>query len=191
MALFPLGILSAAGAGGGAALSDYELIETQILGSNQASVVFSSLGTYSSTYKHLQIRATVRDNRSGFPGSILYIRMNGDTGSNYAAHQLRGTGSAVESYSQGTPTASPFVSETVGPTGTANAYAGVVIDLLDVYSTTKNKTYRALGGFAQSINIINIGSGMRMNTEAISSITLFGAGDLVTGSRFSLYGIKG
>jgi hypothetical protein len=53
---FPLGILSAAGAGGGVA-GDYELISSEILGTTAASVTFSSLGDYSSTYKHLQIRA--------------------------------------------------------------------------------------------------------------------------------------
>ena len=189
MALFPLGILSAAGAGGVAG-SDFELIETQILGSSQAGVTFSSLGTYSSTYKHLQIRATVRDNRSGFPASILYARLNGDTGSNYASQGLRGTGSAVETFSFGTSSTLPWVSEIVGPTGTTNAYAGVVMDILDAYSTSKNKTWRSLGGMAQETPIINIVSGLRMNTEAISSITLLGAGDFVAGSRFSLYGVK-
>jgi hypothetical protein len=189
MALFPLGILSAAGAGGVA--GDYELIETNILGSNQASIVFSSLGTYSSTYKHLQIRATVRDTRSGESASILYARLNGDTGSNYASHLLRGTGSAVQSFSLGASTSFAWASEIVGATGTTNAYAGIVIDILDAYSTSKNKTWRTLGGMAQATNIINLVSGFRMNTEAISSITLLGAGDLVAGSRFSLYGIKG
>jgi hypothetical protein len=50
---FPLGILSAAGAGGGVA-GDYELISSEILGTTAASVTFSSLGDYAppiSTYK--------------------------------------------------------------------------------------------------------------------------------------------
>jgi hypothetical protein len=69
---FPLGILSAAGAGGGGPLaSDYELISTQILTSPQSSITFSSLGTYSSTYKHLQVRAVARSTRCYYKHGVL------------------------------------------------------------------------------------------------------------------------
>lgn len=45
---FPLGILSAAGAGGVVA-GDYELISTQILAATTNSVTFTSLGDFAST----------------------------------------------------------------------------------------------------------------------------------------------
>jgi hypothetical protein len=84
MSLFPLGILSAAGAGGVGAT--YELIESQILGSNQSSITFSSLATYASTYKHLQIRAAGKGSGNSFEETNVNLRFNGDTGSNYSAH---------------------------------------------------------------------------------------------------------
>jgi hypothetical protein len=78
--LIPFGILSAAGAGGG-----YELIETQILGSDAASVTFSSLGSYSSVYKHLQLRWTARTTRVATETQI-FLRTNSNNSANYSSH---------------------------------------------------------------------------------------------------------
>jgi hypothetical protein len=193
MALFPLGILSAAGAGGVVA-EDYELIETQILGSSQASVTFSSLGTYSSTYKHLQIRATVRDSFTGADTARLGMRFNGDSSANMVAHGLFSRGSSVVSFGVTGDTAIRIVQDT--PTAsfvTANTFAGVVIDILDPFSTTKFKTVRSMAGFSANHNFIGLGSGLWRDTSSTTSLTLLSVSGtlLLTGSRFSLYGIKG
>jgi hypothetical protein len=189
MTLSALGIFSAAGAGG---VGDYELIESQILGSAASSVTFSSLGTYSSTYKHLQIRTAVRSDRAGQPNSGLFMRLNADTGNNYAVHWLIGNGSAVSSAastSRSTTVALPLPAATA----TANAFGGGVIDILDAYSSTKNKTIRSLGGVASSFNELQMASGLWLNTASITSITFVTilSDQFVAGSRFSLYGIKG
>jgi hypothetical protein len=189
--LIPLGILASAG---GIPTGDYELIESTVLTSAQASVTFSNLGDYSSTYKHLQIRATARTT-SGDNYVGLMVAVNGDTGSNYAEHFLY---SNVNSVTSGAATSK--VRMNLGwPPGTpinASAYAGAVIDLLDAYSTTKNKTFRALGGFAGTTggnnSFIALNSGAWFNTSSVTSLTLsLSGGNLVAGSRFSLYGIKG
>jgi hypothetical protein len=191
MALFPLGILSAAGAGGGAALSDYELIETQILGSNQASVIFSSLGTYSSTYKHLQIRLLGRQTLAAGGQGDIYVRFNADSSSNYARHFLSGNGSSVTSGATANNSfalggQAPYNNETTG------AFGGSVIDILDAYSTTKNKTTRTFTGQASTNSSVNLSSGVWRNTASITSLTLFPQnGSHSANSRFSLYGIKG
>jgi hypothetical protein len=188
---FPLGILSAAGAGGAAFSSDYELIETQILGSNQASVIFSSLGTYSSTYKHLQIRLLGRQTLAAGGQGDIYVRFNADSSSNYARHFLQGNGSTVTSGATANNSfalggQAPYNNETTG------AFGGSVIDILDAYSTTKNKTIRALSGsHSSNAPVIQIASGHWRNTASITSITLSLFDIWLTGSRFSLYGIKG
>jgi hypothetical protein len=186
MALFPLGILSAAGAGGVAFDSDFELIETSIVsGSSTASVVFSSLGTYSSTYKHLQIRGTAKTNQ-GAIFDLIKVQLNGDTGNNYARHALLGNGSSVSSNGI---SSSGFVNFAAQGNSDANVFGGFVFDILDAYSTTKNKTTRVLAGVTE----IRLSSGLWMNTASITSIELspeFGS-LLIAGSRFSLYGIKG
>jgi hypothetical protein len=188
MALFPLGILSAAG--GGAAAGDYELIQTQIIsGSSTTSVVFSNLNNFSSTYKHLQIRASVSHTGSG--GNAMDLRINGDTGSNYAWHQLFGGGSSVISSGLASQT---LIRDAIvfGQNNSNTSFSGAVIDILDCYSTTKNKTIRSLGGMPATNSIIQLGSGVRLNTEAVSSINLFiQANALGANSRLSLYGIRG
>ena len=187
MALFPLGILSAAGAGG--VQGDYELIETNILGSNQASIVFSNLGTYSSTYKHLQIRFTARSTLADTAES-LSVRVNGVSTSSYSQHRLFGTGSSVISSAESSITLfrMGFISSA---TATANSFGAGVIDILDPYSTTKNKTFRSLGGVV--LGAVALSSGAFLSTAAVSSITITSetGANFVTGSRFSIYGIRG
>ena len=189
MTLSALGIFSAAGAGGGAAFaSDYELIETQILGTATPSITFSSLSTYSSTYKHLQIRAAVGHTNAG-SGNALYFRLNGDTGTNYSYHEMGGNGSSV--YSTGAANTNSPLAVALRQPLSNTAFGGGVIDFLDAYSTTKNKTVRSLNGAQSTDSIIILSSGVRLNTEAISSITLFvPSGNISVNSRFSIYGIK-
>ena len=69
----------------------------------------------------------------------------------------------------------------------------MVVDILDINSTTKNKTMRSLGGMAFSYgNWIELASAARFETNAITSIEVIGnAGNLGSGTRISLYGIKG
>jgi hypothetical protein len=187
--LIPFGILSAAGAG---VEGDFELIESEILGSAASSVTFSNLGTYSSTYKHLQLRATVRSDRSGLTLDFGKITFNGDSSSVYTTHQLYGDGSTVQSFAGINQAWTNFV-RTTGATAPANAFGAGVVDILDAYSTTKFKTIRNLGGVGASGGEINLASGLWRSTNSITSMTIAvgGGTNWLTGSRFSLYGIRG
>jgi hypothetical protein len=188
MTLSALGIFSAAGAGG--VQGDYELISTTLISSNTPTVSFSSLGTYSSTYKHLQLRIVARTDRPSEPGDVLLVRLNGDTGSNYAYHNLSGNGSSVGSGNASSQT-EIWTWRIAGSTATANSFGGMVMDLLDVYAT-KNKTIRALSGMTGGLNEIFLNSGLWNNTASLTTISLDQIGsNFVAGSRFSLYGIRG
>jgi hypothetical protein len=186
--LIPLGFL--AGSGGGVD-TDFELIETSIVsGSSTGSIVFSNLGDFASTYKHLQLRGAAKtNNASNF--DLIRVRFNGDTGNNYARHALLGNGSTASS---GGVATTSFVNFATAGNTTANVFGGFVFDVLDAYSTSKNKTTRALAGVAPSTDAeIRLSSGLWMNTGSITSLTVspeFGS-LLIAGSRFSLYGIKG
>jgi hypothetical protein len=180
MTLSALGIFSAAGAGGGVA-GTYELIETVILGTDQASITFSNLGTYSSTYKHLQIRGAMKATSA----VAAFMRFNGDTGNNYSWHYLEGNGGNVVSGASTTTNGMVF---TNWPSSGASTLAnGIVCDILDPYSTTKNKTTRNLNGR----QYIQLYSGNWRSTDSVTSITVFAASDFTTGSRLSIYGLKG
>jgi hypothetical protein len=186
--LIPFGILSAAGAAA-APTGAYELIQTFTVGTAAADITFSSLGTYSSTYKHLQLRIVARSTRAAADDAIV-IQLNGDTGANYAWHQVLGNGSSVSS-TNATSVAVPRLGVVPANSATANDFGALVVDLLDPYSTTKNKTIRSFVGFASTW--IALHSVLHMSTSAISSIRLLSgfSGNIAVGSRLSLYGIRG
>ena len=182
----PLGILAqfrpsvAAGA--------FDLLETQVLTSNQASVTFSGLAAYAANYRHLQIRLLGRDAGTGGFSSIG-IRFNGDSSNIYARHELTGNGSSVSSAANSSETQG-FLGRFTHAGSAANSYAPMVIDLLDAYAS-KNKTVRVLGGQTQdSVYLI---STLWASTASLTSLSIqsrLGV-DIVAGSRFSLYGVKG
>jgi hypothetical protein len=177
--LIPFGILSAAGIS-----SDYELIESQILGSSAASITFTGLGSYSGFYRHLQIRFAAQTNRAS-GGDGVRMRINGDTGANYSWHEFYATPPTITS---GAATGQTYIQSPMLASGSyPNQFTPGVIDFLDAYSTTKNKTIRQLS------TDIRLTSGAWYNTAAMTSVTFFPqiAAGFQTGSRFSLYGIKG
>ncbi|CAB4157159.1 hypothetical protein UFOVP692_3 [uncultured Caudovirales phage] len=185
MTLSALGIFSAAGAGG-ALVSDYELIETQILGSGQSAITFSSLGTYSSTYKHLQIRSASLVNAG--TSNLAILRFNGDTGNSYVSHYLEGNGSSVGS-NWSTLTSSIYYG--FWGTGSTTAVHGAVVDIIDPYSTSKNKTIRSLNGNTNAGSpLATLYSGVWISTASTTSLTISSPSNFLTGSRFSLYGLK-
>lgn len=196
MTLSALGIFSAAGAGGAPDLpSDYVLINTQILGTAQSSITFNVSGL-GSTYRHLQIRAVARDTATNESRSVA-LRFNGDTGTNYNSHLLIGINlGSNQLYSEGAANTTSLRAGTIpGNQQNANVYGSLIVDLLDPFSTTKNKTGRTFGGFFNTANpyLFEIGtySGAWRNTSAITSIEMLGGTSFMAGSRFSIYGIRG
>jgi hypothetical protein len=190
--LIPFGVLSAA-AFAPVALSDYELIASEILTANQASITFGNLGDYSSTYKHLQVRITGRltSNQSG-GGGFSRLRFNGDSSTSYRAHNLYGDGSSVTSNASAAA-GEIGLNRLPDSAATASAFGAIVIDILDAYSTSKNTTTRQMAGYANNTPYIWFSSGAYFKTDALTSIFLEPGvgGNYATGSRFSLYGIKG
>jgi hypothetical protein len=189
MSRLAFGIFSAASAD----LPAYELIESTILGSNTASVTFSGLGAYASTYKHLQIRVVARTTRNDSGEDGLSIRLNGNTGTNYSSHALYGQGTTVNSNS-GVSQTRLTGGQIAGNTVVTGAFAASVFDLTDVYAT-KNKTLRSLNGSAVSTGAqwIRLVSGLFNNTSSLTTVLLFPeiGPNFLAGSRFSIYGIKG
>jgi hypothetical protein len=197
--LIPLGILASSGGAAGS----YELIETVSLSSGQSSVTFSSLDTYNTTYQHLQVRASARMSVAS-NGTTGNLRLNGDTGANYARHYLQGTGSAVQSDAVTSNSYMYNLYAINAANDVSNSFTAIVVDILDPFETTKNTTVRALSGVPGNENRIRLGSGLWMNTASVTSITFIsdqggtsltfveeGGANFVQYSRFSLYGIKG
>ena len=173
------------GAGGAGAVGDYDSIQTVTLGSNAASISFSSIP---STYKHLQIRGNL--NNTGTDAAL--VTFNSDTGSNYARHRIAGNGSTTNAAGQASQT-NFYINSLMGFFATASVFSPVILDVLDYKETTKYKTARSLTGSEDnSVGGVEMDSGLWQNTAAISTITFTAAsGNWLAGSTLALYGIKG
>lgn len=168
---------------------NFESIATVIVGSGGSSYVeFTSIPA---TYAHLQIRAIVRSDRN--TGDALNLRLNGDTGSNYAYHHLYGNGSSAGAASGTSSTAIEAWANIANNSDTANTFAGGVVDILDYADTSKYTTVRSLQGTdTNGAGHIYLSSGLWMNTAAISTIRFYvayGTG-VMQYTKFALYGIR-
>ena len=184
-----LGIIASSGAAAGAATS-YESIATVPVGAGgSASVSFTSIP---STYTHLQIRGIARTTASLSDGDYATIRLNSDSSSNYASHQLVGTGSAVNIVIA-VPATEGYIQRFGTATQSSNVFGANVLDILDYKDTNKFKTLRFLGGMDGNGNgWLVFGSSLWRSTSAITSIVIAGgSGNFVQYSQFALYGIKG
>jgi hypothetical protein len=170
--------------------SSFVLLETVTLTSAQASVEFANLNTkYGSTYQHLQIRMVGRTTRAVSEDGAPIMYFNSDTSSSYRSHYLVGTGSSVVSYDNGT---NMGLGSYPGNSAGANQFLGSVIDILDPFETTKNKTIRVLAGLAGSFNSVRLNSAAWFSTSALTTITInANSGSWATGTRISIYGLKG
>ena len=173
--------------------SSYDLLETTILTSSQASVTFDVTGL-GSTYQHLQIRMVARSDEAGSSNlRDLRIQANADTGSNYSAHVLRGDGAGVYSNAATSQTSvATAMAMLPRPSNPTTQFGAAVIDVLDAFSSSKYSTFRILAGAKpDGEDQIWLGSGLWMNTAALTEIKLFAnSGNFGSNSRFSLYGLK-
>ena len=162
--------------------TSFESIATVVGDGTSTTLTFSSIP---STYKHLQIRGISNDNN----GSQVKIRFNSDTGTNYAYHYISGNGTSVTP--DGIASAS-WMSYMAFASGNTNVMGTSVIDVLDYSSITKNKTVRSFQGYdANGSGSIYSSSGLWINTNAVTSISLISSFAFLSSSKFSLYGITG
>ena len=158
----------------------YTLIASNTLSSAAATVTFSSIpATYIDLVLVINYGVT----------SNLYaprIRFNSDTGANYSDTIVSGNGTTATSERH-----SGATSISGSSTGVTNILLQNVstLSVMDYSNTT---TYKTLTGRNSAPgNEASAFVGLWRNTSAINSITiLVGAGDLMSGSTFKLYGIE-
>jgi len=161
-----------------AAGSTYTPIATTTLGSNQTSVTFSSLGSYTDI-----IAIT---NVSGNDGAIC-IRFNGAT-SNYSYTNLRGNGSTASS---SRVTSATYIGSTSNLSVTAGSLQTAIWNIQNYRNTSTYKTVLFRDGMAS--HITGTVAGLWSSYSAITSISFspeFGSNVFYTGSTFTLYGIQ-
>lgn len=160
--------------------STYEKIEAKSLGSNTTSVTFSSIPN---TYTDLVLIANTRLVSSG-SGTNYLVTFNGDSGSNYSITYLTGNGSSASSGRASNQTA---MDTAYMP---SNSALGVIKYSINNYAnTTTYKTLLSRSDQADSGVFAYVG--LWRNTAAITSMTIAGgASNILSGSTFTLYGIK-
>lgn len=174
----------------------FESIATITVTSNQSNVKFENIP---STYAHLQIRGLSRSDYPTGNYTSTYIRLNSDSGNNYAAHYLAGNGASASSYAW-TTTDAIYGSFNTTTNALSNNFSAYIIDILDYANTNKYKTVRVLNGYENNNNgstdfnkgIIVLSSGLWQNTNAVNSVTLSTSPgyNWTTNTTFALYGIR-
>ena len=175
-----LGIMDGAG---GAAGGSFEPIATATP-SGTSTVTFSGIP---STYKHLQLRMSVRTSGSGQP---IYIRMNNVSTSTYRTHFLAGDGSSAFA---GSNQDTGWLTEYYNGADPTNPFVAIC-DLQDYASTTKNKVIRSFSGIDENgSGQVWLSSGLLVDTSAITRLDclILSAQTYASGTTISLYGIQG
>jgi hypothetical protein len=159
----------------------YDPIATQTLGSSAATVTFSSIPQ---TYTDLVVVL----NATSSTTANSYVRLNGDSGTNYSWTAFYGDGAAVGA-DKANNTANGVLMDYYGyPTATVRN--AVVMQFSNYSNTTANKTI--LSRANQASSGVDAIISMWRNTAAITSLTFRFTGSQTwsTGSTFTLYGIK-
>jgi hypothetical protein len=186
----PLGIFATAGAGGGAAAA-YEQIATLTGTGSSGTIIFSSIPQ---TYKHLQIRTTMRCTNANIRNNI-FINYNGDGSSIYSRHFLLGRIGNDWMSSNVINTSTYQIANSVpGTSAPSDIHSAMVIDIADYSATTKNKTTRTMATlvYPSSQAQVELSSCVYRTNSATSTIQIIVENaSFTTSSNFVLYGIRG
>lgn len=159
------------------------LIAEQVLVSDATTVTFSSIP---GTYRHLRLIAAGRITQATTE-DYVYIRFNGDSGSNY--DEIRSNNGSFGQSSAQTKARIGDFPGTSAPSGSAGQFEL----LIPAYAlTTFHKTVRSNSGVwdQSSTGVMNEFFARWRDTSAIATIELsLGSGDFLAGSIFSLYGM--
>lgn len=163
----------------------YEPIATQTLGSAAATVTFSSI---SGNYTDLILVCAARSATASTSDTYL-MTFNGLTTSIYSRTRLLGTGSAASSAGR---TSAPNI-DFEGLAGNTSASGTFTIGKVQVQNYSSSTTYKtSLIRGDDANNYVLATAGLFASTAAITSISLAtsSTSNFMTGSTFTLYGIK-
>jgi len=173
----------------------FESIQTIYLASSsQLTLTFSSIPA---TFKHLQLRCSLRSERTNDFGSTFRIRFNGDTGNNTIYNRLQNNGSGAATGFIAFPDQFAYIyngciSNQSAPT---SFFSPMVIDIYNYSSSSIYKVYDSISGIPHSSTNQRSGKGMgawASNTPINSlSFTTDDGSNFSQYSHIGLYGIKG
>jgi hypothetical protein len=173
----------------------YESIQTIYLSSgSQLTLSFSSIPA---TFKHLQLRCSLRSLRTNDIASTFRIRFNGDTGNNTIYNRLMNNGSGAATGFIAFPDQLVYIynaciSNQSAPT---SFFSPLVVDIYNYSSSSIYKVYDSISGIPYASTDQRTGKGMGAwaSTTAINSLefTTDDGSNFAQYSHIGLYGIKG
>ena len=172
--------------------ASYESIATYTTTAGQSVVTFNSIPQ---TYKHLQVRMTLRSQAPGVLDS-LQATFNNDSGSNYNILNFRLNNAAWGYNNYNSSSYLRMVNLVSGAGASSGASIGMaILDVFDYTNSSSYKTGRYYGGTNNSTstnNFVSTGTYSYTSTTAISRMDLIPSNAaFAAGSTISLYGIKG
>lgn len=162
-------------------------IESQTLGSSQASVTLGSGGTIPQTFKTLKLVMSARSDRAAVPDG-LKISFNGST-SSFTYREISGNGATASS----TNAATGWSGNIDAASATASTFGNLEITIPN-YAGSTNKPFSTDAVMENNATTAyqNFVASLWSNTAAITSvgITSDNSANFVSGSTFTLYGLK-
>jgi len=165
-------------------VATYIPLQTITLGAAASSVTFASIPQ---TYRDLVLIFTPAVTGGSSSTASSYIRLNGDSGSNYSHVVARGDGSSTGSTSfTDTGIDTRYYTNSPGSLGASITQ----VQFLDYSATDKHKSVLSRGNTAASG--VNMTAARWANTAAITSIQIVAPSgrSWLTGATLSLYGIE-
>jgi len=168
------------------ATNTYVALDTQTLSSTASSVTFSSINQ---GYTDLVIVVNTRTTYSTDNGPRIQLQFNGDTGSNYSATRVYGTGSAAGSNKESNQLSMTF--GYIASSFSSNTNPGNhIVNIQNYSNVTTYKSVLARWNATDNAQPVGANIGLWRSTSAITSILLKPeVGNFVSGSTFTLYGI--
>lgn len=166
----------------------WQLIESQTLGSSQASVTLGSGGTIPQTYKTLKLVVSARSTTGD---ANIWMTVN-SIASGYSGRMLAGTGSAAASSTDSTGT-KVVIGVSLESTRTSSTFSSTTIELPN-YAGSTNKAFSSdsVEENNATATYMELIAALLSNTAAITSITLSAdpTAAFATNSSFTLYGLR-
>ena len=142
-----------------------------------------------SQYMDLVVIGYARSGVSGTGTTGVYLRLNNDTGNNYAWQQLQSDGTGTPSAANKTSISSIRFGMAPQVSATANIFGSYVIDFSDINSG-KYKSVLCQGACDMNgSGNANVFGSVWKNQDPIIEIDLIDDTGFVAGSRFDLFGI--
>lgn len=161
------------------------MIADTTLGASAATVDFTSIPA---TFAHLMLVGLARGDTAAVTTSIL-LRFNGDAGASYAVELLQGSGAAA-SAAAATGGTSMQLGSIAAATAADTVFTPVWCLIPNYLNTVAGKDALSLCYSAGGTQLVQLAGGHWPNLTAVNRITLLlAAGNFLTGTRFTLYGV--